>query len=315
MSQEETTSPGVGALLRRWRNLRQLSQLALALDAGVSARHLSFIETGRSRPSAEMVLLLAEQLEVPLRERNRMLLAAGHAPTYPELSIDEPPMAPVKEALDVILEGHEPNPAVVVDRHWNLVAANRTMAALAEGVDESLLEPPVNVMRLGLHPGGLAASIVNMAQLRHYFLGRLERQVAISGDPELTVLLQEVSGYPAPQAGRTPLPRRRPGPCSRRCANAPPRRRRAILLLLHRNLRYGSGGDRLRALDRAGLSRGPGNGRGTAQPTSEVIDTLPRCCHRLRHGAVRRGGGGGALRGFPLGHDARAPRPARLPPR
>ncbi len=198
MSQGEATRTEVGALLRRWRNLRQLSQLDLALDAGISARHLSFVETGRSRPSAEMVLRLAEQLEVPLRERNRMLLAAGHAPTFPELSIDEPPMAPVREALEVILEGHEPNPAVVVDRHWNLVAANRTMAVLAEGVDESLLEPPVNVMRLGLHPGGLAASIVNIAQVRPYFLGRLERQVAISGDPELAALLEEVRGYPAP---------------------------------------------------------------------------------------------------------------------
>jgi hypothetical protein len=143
-----------------------------------------------------MVLLLAEQLDVPLRERNRMLLAAGYAPTFPELSIDEPPMAPVREALDVILNGHEPNPAVVVDRHWNLVAANPTMVALAQGVDPSLLEPPVNVMRVGLHSAGLVGMAVNPAQVRQYFVGRLERQVALSGDPVLTALLDEVVGYP-----------------------------------------------------------------------------------------------------------------------
>lgn len=194
---QAAASAGVGSLLRKWRDLRQRTQLDLALDAGVSARHLSFIETGRSRPSARMVLLLAEQLEVPLRERNRMLLAAGYAPTFPELSIEEPPMAPVREALDVILDGHEPNPAVVVDRHWNLVAANPTMVALAQGVDPALLEPPVNVMRIGLHPQGLVASTVNRTQVRRYFIGRLERQVALSGDSELTALLEEVSGYSA----------------------------------------------------------------------------------------------------------------------
>ncbi|HVY77109.1 MAG TPA: helix-turn-helix transcriptional regulator [Solirubrobacterales bacterium] len=194
-------SSGVGALLRGWRGLRGCTQLDLALDAGVSARHLSFVETGRARPSAEMVLKLAERLEVPLRERNRMLLAAGYAPAFPELAIDEPPMAAVREALDVILEGHEPNPAVAVDRHWNLVAANATMAALAAGVDEALLEPPVNVMRLGLHPGGLMASVVNQAETRRYFVGRLERQVAISGDPVLAALLEEVGGYPVASAG------------------------------------------------------------------------------------------------------------------
>jgi transcriptional regulator with XRE-family HTH domain len=195
MSPEEVIGSEVGAILRRWRDLRRLTQLDLALDAGVSTRHLSFVETGRSRPSAEMVLLLAKKLEVPLRERNRMLLAAGYAPSFPELSIDEAPMAPVREALDVILDGHEPNPAVVVDRRWNLVAANATMAALAVGVDEALLEPPVNVMRLGLHPRGLAASVANHAQVRQYFIGRLERQVALSGDAELSELLDEVCAY------------------------------------------------------------------------------------------------------------------------
>ena len=145
-----------------------------------------------------MVLLLAEQLEVPFRERNQMLLAAGHAPVFPERTLEDPEMAPVREALDVILDGHEPYPAVVVDRHWNLVAANSTMAALAQGVDPALLEPPVNVMRLGLNPGGLAAGIVNLGEVRAYFVGRLERQVALSGDESLAALLDEVAGYPAP---------------------------------------------------------------------------------------------------------------------
>jgi transcriptional regulator with XRE-family HTH domain len=187
---------GVGTLLREWRTRRRLTQLDLALDAGISSRHLSFVETGRARPSAEMVLLLGEQLEVPFRERNQMLLAAGHAPVFPERSLDEPEMEPVREALDVILDGHEPNPAVVVDRAWNLVAANSAMAALASWVDPALLQPPVNVMRVGLHPQGLAARIVNLGEVRAYFVGRLERQVAISRDPDLAALLEEVPPLP-----------------------------------------------------------------------------------------------------------------------
>jgi hypothetical protein len=151
-----------------------------------------------------MVLLLAEQLEVPFRERNQMLLAAGHAPVFPERGLEDPEMAPVREALDVILDGHEPYPAVVVDRRWNLVAANSTMAALAQGVDPALLEPPVNVMRLGLNPGGLAAGIVNLGEVRAYFVGRLERQVALSGDDVLAALLDEVAGYPAPDYEHDP---------------------------------------------------------------------------------------------------------------
>jgi transcriptional regulator with XRE-family HTH domain len=189
---------GVGPLFREWRMRRRLTQLDLALETGISTRHLSFIETGRSRPSAEMVLQLAEQLEVPFRERNQMLLAAGHAPTFPELALEDPQMAPVREALKVILDGHEPNPAVVVDRGWNLVASNKGMAALAQWADPSLFEPPANVMRMGLHPKGLAALIVNLGEVRAYFVGRLERQVAISKDPALKALLEEVSNYPAP---------------------------------------------------------------------------------------------------------------------
>lgn len=189
---------GVGPLLREWRGRRRRTQLDLALDAGISPRHLSFVETGRSTPSAEMVLLLAEQLEVPFRERNRMLLAAGHAPIFPERALGDPEMAPVREALDLILGGHEPNPAVVVDRGWNLVAANATMVALVEWVDPALLEPPVNVMRVGLHPRGMAAGIANLGEVRAYFVGRLERQVAISGDDDLAALLEEVAAYPSP---------------------------------------------------------------------------------------------------------------------
>jgi transcriptional regulator with XRE-family HTH domain len=189
---------GVGPLLREWRGRRRRTQLDLALDAGISARHLSFVETGRSKPSAEMVLLLAEQLEVPFRERNQMLLAAGYAPSFPERSLEDPEMAPVREALDLILSGHEPNPAVVVDRGWNLVAANATMGALAAWVDPALLEPPMNVMRLGLSPRGLAARIVNLGEVHAHFVGRLRRQVAITGDEDLAALLDEVSAYPAP---------------------------------------------------------------------------------------------------------------------
>jgi transcriptional regulator with XRE-family HTH domain len=192
-------SPRFGLLLREWRECRGRTQLDLALDAGVSTRHLSFIETGRATPSPEMVLLLAARLKVPLHERNQLLLAAGYAPALPEHSFDAPELASVREALEVILSGHEPYPAVVIDRHWNLVAANSAMAALTETVDPVLLEPPVNVMRVGLHPRGLASRVVNLDEVRAYFLGRLQRQVTITGDKALAALLEEVAGYPAPE--------------------------------------------------------------------------------------------------------------------
>src|SRR5580765_7206553 len=143
--------PGAGPLLRDWRLRRRLSQLDLALEAGVSSRHLSFVETGRSRPSAEMVLHLAEQLEVPLRDRNQLLLAAGYAPAFAQRDLDAPELGPVRDAIDQVLRGHEPCPALVVDRHWGLVAANRPIGVLVEGIDEELLEAPVNVLRLSLH--------------------------------------------------------------------------------------------------------------------------------------------------------------------
>jgi transcriptional regulator with XRE-family HTH domain len=198
--------PRVGALLREWRQRRRLSQMDLALEADVSARHLSFVETGRSRPSAEMVLHLAEHLEVPLRDRNALLLAAGHAPVYGQRGLDEPEMGPVRDALDAVLRGHEPYPALVVDRHWGLVAGNRAVAVLTDGVDPELLEPPVNVLRLGLHPGGLAPRILNLPQWRAHLLERLGRQAVSTGDPALAALHEELAAYPggppgAPAAG------------------------------------------------------------------------------------------------------------------
>jgi transcriptional regulator with XRE-family HTH domain len=199
-----SSQPRIGPLLREWRKRRRRTQLEVALDAGVSARHLSFVETGRSTPSPEMVLLLAEQLEVPVRERNQLLLAAGHAPAIPEHSITDPELAPVREALDLILTGHDPYPAVVVDRGWNLVAANSAMATMATWVDPALLEPPINVMRVGLHPRGLARWTVNLGEVRAYFLGRLARQVAITGNQDLAALLEEVTGYPAPEQEQDP---------------------------------------------------------------------------------------------------------------
>jgi transcriptional regulator with XRE-family HTH domain len=199
-----SSQPRVGPLLREWRKRRRRTQLELALDAGISARHLSFVETGRSKPSPEMVLLLAEQLEVPFRERNQLLLAAGHAPAFPERPLEDPELAPVREALDLILSGHEPYPAVVVDRGWNLVAANSAMGAVAAWVDPALLTPPVNAMRVGLHPRGLAPWIVNLGEVRAYFVGRLQRQVAIAGNADLAALLEEVAGYPAPEHEHDP---------------------------------------------------------------------------------------------------------------
>jgi transcriptional regulator with XRE-family HTH domain len=200
---EKTTTRsklGVGTLLRSRRQGQGRTQFDVALAAGISSRHLSFIETGRANPSAEMVLLLTEHLEVPLRERNQMLLAAGFAPAFPELPIDDPEMAPVREALDAILGLHDPNPAIVVDRNWTMVAANQAMAALTKWVDPELLQWPINVMRVGLHPRGLAGMTKNIGVARAYFIGRLRRQAATTGDPDLADLLQEVEGYPGDEA-------------------------------------------------------------------------------------------------------------------
>jgi transcriptional regulator with XRE-family HTH domain len=173
-----------------------LSQLELALSAGVSTRHLSFVETGRASPSAGMVLHLAEQLDVPLRERNHLLLAAGFAPVYMQRTLDEPELGPVRDAIHGVLRGHEPYPALVADRHWGLVAANRALSLLIGGVAEHLLEPPVNVLRLSLHPEGLSTRIVNLRDRRAHLLERLAREALESGDRALTVLHEELASYP-----------------------------------------------------------------------------------------------------------------------
>lgn len=201
-----TAVSGVGPLLRDWRQRRRLSQQELALEAGVSARHLSFVETGRSRPSADMVLHLAEQLEVPLRDRNALLLAAGHAPAYAEHDLDAPELAGVRDAMERLLRAHEPAPAIVVDRHWELVAGNRMVGLLIDGVDPELLEPPLNVLRLTLHPGGLARRIGNLDELRPHLLDRLRQQAVFTGDPALLALHDELAAYPAPEPAAEPPP-------------------------------------------------------------------------------------------------------------
>jgi transcriptional regulator with XRE-family HTH domain len=193
-------APGVGPLLRDWRQRRRLSQLDLALEAGVSARHVSFVETGRARPSPEMLLQLAEHLDVPLRERNQMLLAAGYAPRYGERDLDDPEMQPVREAIQRVLDAHAPFPAVVVDRAWEMIAANASVPLLIADVAAHLIEPPVNVLRVSLHPEGMAPRIVNLAEWRAHLLERLQRQIVATGAADLQALYDEVSAYPGPRA-------------------------------------------------------------------------------------------------------------------
>jgi transcriptional regulator with XRE-family HTH domain len=193
-----SASAPVGALLREWRRRRRLSQLDLASEADISTRHLSFVETGRAVPSREMLIRLAQTLEVPLRERNAMLNAAGYAPMYRERPLDDPALAAARRAVDLVLKGHEPYPALAVDRHWNLLAHNRAVTPFLAGAAASLLAPPVNVLRLSLHPDGLAPRIVNLAQWRAHLVERLRRQVAASADITLAGLLDELATYPAP---------------------------------------------------------------------------------------------------------------------
>ena len=192
-----TSSRNVGGLLKDWRQRRRLSQLELSVEADVSARHLSFVETGRSRPSRELVLHLAEHLDVPLRERNTLLLAAGYSPAYRQTSLEAAEMAPVRDALDKILAGHEPYPAVIVDRRWSLVSANRpALALLTDGVAPDLLTPPPNALRVSLHPGGLAPRIGNLGEWSAHLMTRLHRQLVASGDSELATLYEELRQYP-----------------------------------------------------------------------------------------------------------------------
>jgi transcriptional regulator with XRE-family HTH domain len=193
----------IGALLREWRQRRRLSQLDLACEAEISTKHLSFLETGRSVPSRDMVLHLAERLEVPLRARNSLLNAAGYAPVFPERPLDDAALAVARQAIDLVLTGHEPHPALAVDRHWCMAAANRAIAPLIVGVDPALLQPPVNVLRLGLHPAGLAPRTVNLPEWRGHLLDRLRQQIDTSGDPVLVDLLAELRSYPTPE-GHTP---------------------------------------------------------------------------------------------------------------
>jgi transcriptional regulator with XRE-family HTH domain len=189
-------APSAGALLREWRQRRNLSQFELALRSAVSARHLSFIETGRASPSREMVLHLAERLDVPLRDRNQLLLAAGFAPVFRERSLDASEMAPVREALERFLSAHEPYPALVVDRHWNVVAVNRGVAYVNRDVAPELRAPPANALRIALHPDGLAPRITNLAEWSGYLLGRLRREIEACRDPDLESLYEELVAYP-----------------------------------------------------------------------------------------------------------------------
>jgi transcriptional regulator with XRE-family HTH domain len=192
-----TTAPvPVGRLLREWRERRRLSQLELSIQADISTRHLSFVETGRSRPTPEMIVRLTEHLDVPLRERNQLLLAGGYAPAYPQHGMDEPELASVRAALAQVLRGHEPYPAVVIDRWWNLVDANTALGPLVAGCAAHLLEPPVNVLRLSLHPDGMAGRIVNLAQWRTHLLEQLHRRAVQTGDARLAALEKELRGYP-----------------------------------------------------------------------------------------------------------------------
>jgi transcriptional regulator with XRE-family HTH domain len=186
----------IGPLLKEWRQRRRISQLDLAMEAEISQRHLSFVESGRARPSREMVLRLAERLAVPLRARNALLVAAGHAPAYAERGLGDPALAPAIDAVRMILDGHDPWPALGVDRRWDLLAANRMAMRLMEGIDAALLGPPVNVLRASLHPGGLAPRIANLRAWKTHVMDRLRRDADVSGDPALEALLAEIARYP-----------------------------------------------------------------------------------------------------------------------
>src|SRR5512138_1610625 len=188
----------IGEHLREWRQRRHLSQLDLAEDAEISTRHLSFVETGRAAPSREMVLKLAERLEVPLRERNVLLVAAGYAPAFQQRPLEDPALKSARQAIDLVLKAHEPNPALAVDRHWNLVSANRMVAPLLDGIPPHLLGQPFNVLRLAFHPEALAPRTVNLAEWCGHLLERLHRQCEATADPELIKLYNDLKSYPIP---------------------------------------------------------------------------------------------------------------------
>jgi len=196
LAQRAAATPPVGQLLREWRERRRISQLDLSIQAEISARHLSFVETGRSRPTSGMILRLSEQLDVPLRERNALLLAGGYAPAYPEHSLDEPELTRLRAALHQILTGHEPYPALVVNRWWEMLDGNAAVAVLTEGCDPALLMPPVNALRVSLHPDGMAPRIANLPEWRAHILERLRRQAHTTRDPRLAELHAELAAYP-----------------------------------------------------------------------------------------------------------------------
>jgi transcriptional regulator with XRE-family HTH domain len=190
-----------GDHLRAWRQRRRMSQLDLALEAEISQRHLSFIESGRSQPSRSMLLHLADRLDIPLRDRNPILLSAGYAPVFAERALDDPALKPARQAVDLVLKAHEPFPALAIDRHWNLVAANAAVAPLLEGVeDASLVSGRINVLRLSLHPRGLAPGILNLGEWRAHLIDRLRRDIIMKADDALVMLLKELQGFPAPDA-------------------------------------------------------------------------------------------------------------------
>jgi transcriptional regulator with XRE-family HTH domain len=202
-----SSEPAVGPLVREWRDRRRLTQDELASKAGIPAAELGVIEAGDSQPERDILLRILEQLDVPFREQNRLLQAAGHHPPFPERPYANPELGPVRAAVERILSAHDPYPGVAVDRAWNLVAANATVKALAEGVDvdPALLEPPVNVLRVALHPRGLAPRLVNLDECRAHFQGRLESQLARTGDEDVAALLEEIDSYPGPEHDATPV--------------------------------------------------------------------------------------------------------------
>jgi transcriptional regulator with XRE-family HTH domain len=200
-----TASPKIGVLIKEWRTRRRLSQLELAADADISQRHLSFIESGRAAPSREMIQQLAEVLDIPLRERNILFLSAGFAPVFPERALDDPALKAARAAVELVLKGHMPYPALVVDRHWNLVSGNDAAQAFMHSItDPILITPPINVLRVSLHPKGMAPRIVNLAEWKHHILQGLRGQIRASGDPKLEELYKELVSYPCPASVRAP---------------------------------------------------------------------------------------------------------------
>ena len=268
-----------GDLLREWRRRRRLSQLDLAIAANVSSRHLSFVETGRRRPTSEMILHLAEHLDVPLRDRNALLLAGGYAPAYPERGLAEPELKAVRDALRKVLAGHEPYPAVVVNRWWELVDANPGIELFTRHVIAKLIEPPVNVLRLSLHPDGMAPRIANLPEWRAHLLARLHRQAEATGDQRLAGLHDELAAYPGGESGAAAR-NRRGGP-----APLPRRRTRTLLHQHHRHGRHADGRHRRGAGHRVVLPGRRDHRGGPRRPASAV----PSGCSPSRGRAVSRG--------------------------